>query len=506
MDKHETLTVSADTTAVDGWRRALGDGAVSTDPQVLARYQQNTSEYAERDLLAVVRPATTAEIQDVIRVARETGVAIHPISTGKNWGFGSALPVRGPVALVDLGRLDRIVQVDQELGVAVFEPGVTQYRLAEHLRSLGGEFKLNVTGSGRETSIVGNVLEHGGGHLGPRMDELLGLEVVLGDGTLVRTGYWSFAEGEQRGLHYPLGLGADLRGLFVQSNFGIVTKMALRLHRNVHFQELALQFTGDALADIVDALRRLYDEGVVTGYARIIDGADPHIRFFEHDKPATWTAQLTLKGTAAMRAAARAGVEARLSGLIGRIDGYDTEIDGPPSAEGPADLRAARWQLATGNPSDRSLQRLADRIGFAFPDDDADIDRYRELPGFLCVNVAMPFTGRQVSTCARLVEEASARWGIPVARFFGVVGPSAFSGFFPFYFDRTDAEAVQCAHRLKNDLLACLTEHGYYPMRIDVDSMEPFIARTDSSYWTTVRKIKDALDPQMILSPGRYCP
>lgn len=493
--------------AVAGWRRVLGDRAVSTDAQVLARYQQNTSEYAARELLAVIRPATTAQVQDAVRVARDAGIAVHPISTGKNWGFGSALPIRGPVALMDLREMDRIVRVDEELGVAVFEPGVTQRMLADHLRTLSGQFKLNITGSGRETSIVGNVLEHGGGHLGPRVDELLGLEVVLGDGTLVRTGNWHHhGDVEQSAYHYPPGLGADLRGLFVQSNFGIVTTMALRLHRRTHVQEVTTQFATTDLADIVDTLRDLQAEGVVTGYVRVADGTDPHIQFFEHAEPTTWTAQLTLRGTQAMRAAARAEVEKRLCGKVFHVDGYDTEVDGPATEHRAADLRAARMQLADGYPSDRSLQRLADHAGFTFPNGDADIDRHRQLPGFLCVNVAIPFTGQKVSASADLVARATARWGVHISRFFGVVGPTALSGFFPFYFERIDADAVQRAHKLKDDLLARFFELGCYPMRLDVDSMATFMEHTPSSYWTTIRKIKDALDPQGILSPGRYCP
>src|SRR5262249_27816849 len=156
------------------------------DTETLVGYQLNTSEFSPRDLLAVLRPSSLHEVQQVVAVARSSRIPLYPLSTGRNWGFGSALPVCGPAALVDLGRMDRILKVDPEFGCAVFEPGVTQGKMADHLVALGGTLKLNVTGAGRDTSIVGNVLDHGVGNLGARVNDLLGVEVVLGNGEVVR--------------------------------------------------------------------------------------------------------------------------------------------------------------------------------------------------------------------------------------------------------------------------------------------------------------------------------
>ncbi|MGN5377563.1 FAD-binding oxidoreductase [Streptomyces lasalocidi] len=129
------------------WRAVLGTTAVSTDAQVLAAYQMNTSEYRPRALIALLRPTTPDDVRHIIDVARSTGVPLHPLSTGRNWGFGSALPPRGPVALVDLGRMNRIIEVNTQYRYAVFEPGTTQGQLADHLTGLGCALKLNVTGA-----------------------------------------------------------------------------------------------------------------------------------------------------------------------------------------------------------------------------------------------------------------------------------------------------------------------------------------------------------------------
>jgi 4-cresol dehydrogenase (hydroxylating) len=494
--------------AIAGWRVALGDAAVVTDAHTLARYQLNTSEFPARELLVVLRPVSVDEVRRIIAVARSTRVPVHPISTGRNWGFGSALPVRGPAALVELGRMERILEVDSRFRYAVIEPGVTQGRLADQLLAVGGTLKLNVTGAGPDTSIVGNVLDHGVGNLGSRGDDLLGLEVVLGNGDVVRTGLWHFRASGDAMPHYPLGLGPDLRGLFVQSSFGIVTKMVIRLHRVAPFLELTLEATPARLARLVDELRLALDDGLVTGYLRITDDADPNIRFFRRTEPeaATWKAQLTVRGTRAMRAEARKELERRFTGLASRIDAFDTERDDPHRRVGEdRALLEARLRLADGAPSNRSLERIASRAGKSFADAGTDLDRDRDLPGFLCANVSLPFAGEHVVGCSEIVRAVADEAGVEVSRFFGMAGPTALSGFFPFYFDRRRVDEVARAHVLRDELLRRLEAEGMYPMRLDIDSMGAFIARTHDGYWRTVSAIKRALDPDGIVSPGHYC-
>ncbi|MBX7547955.1 FAD-binding oxidoreductase [Streptomyces sp. NPDC004232] len=492
--------------AVADWRAVLGTTAVSTDAQVLAAYQMNTSEYRPRELIALLRPSAPDDVRHIIDVARSTGVPLYPLSTGRNWGFGSALPPRGPVALVDLGRMNRVIEVNTQYRYAVFEPGTTQGQLADHLTGLGCALKLNVTGAGRETSIVGNVLDHGGGHLGARFDDLLGVEVALGNGEVVRTGLWHLRESGDMIQHYPPGLGPDLRGLFVQSSFGIVTKMVLRLHPARPFRELTLEAAEARLPAVVDALRQAREDSVINGYVRLTDGMDPHIRFFRRGTGATWKAQITLYGTSALRAEAGREMRRRTSALVHRTDCFDTEHDDLRARDGEdRALLEARLRLAHGAPSDRSLENIARSAGKSFPPGTAGLDHDRELPGFLCANVTLPFSGAHVAACVAEVRAAADEAGITAACLFGMIGPTALSGFFPFYFDRRSPGAVSRAHALRDELHRRLEARGIYPMRLDVDSAGPFIERTDDGFWRTVSALKRALDPDDVIA-GRYTP
>src|SRR5260370_12223062 len=112
-------------------------------------------------------------------MANEVRLPLYPISPGCNWGLGSKLPVRDGAALVDLSRMDRIHEVNETHGYAVIEPGVTQRKLHERLKDTQSAWYLSVTGSGAETSILGNALDRGIAHQGSPAAQISALEVVL---------------------------------------------------------------------------------------------------------------------------------------------------------------------------------------------------------------------------------------------------------------------------------------------------------------------------------------
>src|SRR3546814_5448318 len=107
-----------------------------------------------------------------------------------SWGYGGACPGTAGTVILDLSRMNRIREVDPALAYAVIEPGVTQGQLSEHLRAQGIALWPDCTGAGPDTSIVGNILDRGFGHTpyGNRAQYISGLEIVLADGRVLRTG------------------------------------------------------------------------------------------------------------------------------------------------------------------------------------------------------------------------------------------------------------------------------------------------------------------------------
>ena len=133
---------------------------------------------------AILFPRSTADVQQMVRLANEHHVALWPTSTGENAGLGELSPVREGQAVMHLGaRMNRIVEVDETLGYAVVEPGVTFSDLRAELGRRGDKFMISSTSGPPDGSILGNALDRGAGYT-PYFDHFgmtSGLEVVLPD-------------------------------------------------------------------------------------------------------------------------------------------------------------------------------------------------------------------------------------------------------------------------------------------------------------------------------------
>jgi len=187
-------------------------------------------------------------------------VQLHPISCGKNWGYGDRCAVSDGQVIVDLGRMNRIVEVNSRLAYAVVEPGVTQGQMYQYLVENDIPLVLDVTGAGPDASIVGNTLSRGFGHTpyGNHFTHTCGLEVVLPDGQVLNTGFGTFDRAQARRV-FPWGLGPVVDGLFSQSNRGIVTQMGFWLLPTPEsIQAFAFTVPREAqIEPVVDAIREL---------------------------------------------------------------------------------------------------------------------------------------------------------------------------------------------------------------------------------------------------------
>src|SRR5207244_2148969 len=108
---------------------------------------------------AIIRPASRAEVQEAVRIANRYRTPLYPVSAGKNWGYGSRVPVRDGCVLMELGRMARILDFDEDLAYVTVEPGVTPRQLLAFLREQGSRLRLGLTGSTLDASLIGNVLE-----------------------------------------------------------------------------------------------------------------------------------------------------------------------------------------------------------------------------------------------------------------------------------------------------------------------------------------------------------
>jgi glycolate oxidase len=240
-------------TFVDDLRAALGDGGVVTDPDILLAYRRDRAGLVpDGTPLAAASPRSTAEVAEVVRLAARHGVPIVPRGAGSGLA-GGANAVDGCVVL-SLTAMDAIVEIDQDELSATVQPGVLNATLSRAVQDLGLWYPPDPA-SWEFSTIGGNLATNAGGlccvKYGVTRDAVLGLEVVLADGTVTRVG-----RGTVKGV-----AGYDLVGLLVGSEgtLGVITEATLRLRPAPHpsvtlvasFPSLAR--AGDAIAAIVRA-------------------------------------------------------------------------------------------------------------------------------------------------------------------------------------------------------------------------------------------------------------
>jgi hypothetical protein len=175
--------------------------------------------------VAVVLPGSRDEVQAVLRIVNEVRIPVWPVSGGQNFGYGRACAARPGMLLLDLKRMNRILEVNTELAYALVEPGVTFRQLYRYLRDNDIPLWMDCISGSPDGSCLGNITERGAGYtpLGEKFLFSCGMEVVLPNGELLRTGTGTLPNSQTWQL-FKWGFGPYLDGLFTQSNYGIVTK------------------------------------------------------------------------------------------------------------------------------------------------------------------------------------------------------------------------------------------------------------------------------------------
>jgi len=197
------------------------EGRIMTDGEEIERHGLAFFTYLPPSAPdAVVFPASREEVVEILRFADGRGVPVVPFGQGSSLE-GHTIPVRGGISL-DLGMMDEILEIRPDDFVARVQPGVTHGKLNERLKEHGLFFPVD---PGWDASLGGMAATNASGtnavRYGAMRERVLGLEAVLADGTVLRTG----------GMSMKSSAGYNLTGLFVGSEgtLGVFTELTLRL-------------------------------------------------------------------------------------------------------------------------------------------------------------------------------------------------------------------------------------------------------------------------------------
>ncbi|KAK2030554.1 FAD-linked oxidase-like protein [Colletotrichum zoysiae] len=217
----------------------LGNENISRDASsgaLVGPHNQNTYGDAypmvsgnEHTPSGAVRPSTVEELQQVLRLANRFRVPLWTVSRGRNLGYGGSSPVVEGTVVLDLHRMNRVVEINEQDGYAIVEPGVSFFDLYEEIKRRGLALWPSCAAIGWG-SVLGNTLDHGFGYTpdGVHTEAQCGMEVVLPSGELLRTGMGAVDNSKLWALYKP-GFGPSVDGLFYQSNLGVVTKIGMHI-------------------------------------------------------------------------------------------------------------------------------------------------------------------------------------------------------------------------------------------------------------------------------------
>jgi len=520
------------------WADVLGTKHVLHDPTTLDRYSRSTLPTSTRPR-AVLRPASTQQVRELVVIANTHRVPLYPISRGKNWGYGDACAVTDGQVIVDLSRMNRIVEVNPTLAYAVIEPGVTQQQLYDYLREHDYPLWLDATGAGPDSSIVGNTLERGFGHTpyGNRFQHMAGMEVVLADGTVLNTGFGSY-ENAQAARVFPAGIGPWLDGLFTQSNLGIVTQMGVwLLPAPPVCQAFAFKVRHERdIEAVVEALRPLRLMDVVRSAVHIANdlrvisarrrypweltgGATPlpddvRRRLQKEAGIGAWNAMGGLYGTRETVAAARKVVRRSLRHLAHVHFFGERKMEfGLRAANLLSRIGLARhfletiesansiFQLLRGIPSSEPLKGISWRTKASADGTAADPSDC----GVLWLSPVLPMTGSATREILDLVEPIFREFQFEPLITLASVTARALVCVLSVCYDKEDRRDAAQATACYESLFEAVMNHGYVPYRSGIQSMRK-LSRRSSVFWDVTRQIKLALDAQQTLAPGRYQP
>ncbi|MGE0521093.1 MAG: FAD-binding oxidoreductase [Candidatus Binatia bacterium] len=494
--------------ALGKMRAAVGtEWVFVSDSPVLRCYYDTYSPAPAQNTApsAAVCPASVEEVQKVVVVANEHRIPLWSISTGKNYAYGGPAPREGGQVVLDLKRMNRILEVNTDFAYALVEPGVSYLQLYNHLKERNLKLWIDPA-SNALGGIVGNTLDHGVGYT-PYGDHLImqcGMEVVLTDGTLFRTGMGGLP-GARTWQLFKFGFGPYVDGLFTQSNFGVVTKLGIWLMPEPPVvKPFMIAFAKeDDLPRVIEVVRPLKVNMVIPNAAFTVDllweaavtenrsqhysGAGPlpdsvRRKIASDLKLGMWNFYAGLYGLPKTVDATWKIVRDAFASIPGATFYGEDDREGDVSFE-------YRAKLMRGIPNMTEFG-LLNFVGGG---------------GHINFSPISPTTGEHAWKQYGMIRDTCHRYGFDYMGEF-VVGWRDMHHIVMLMFDRQDAaqsqRAAECFGRLIDEAAAA----GYGEYRTNLAYMDQ-LARTynafDGSLLTLQRRIKRALDPNGILALGK---
>ncbi len=443
-----------------------GEGVITEEAGRRAYETDGLTAYKQLPMI-VVLPETTEQVSQVLRYCNENKVRVVPRGAGTSLS-GGALPLEDGV-LLGLGKFNRVLEVDYDNRCAIVQPGVTNLGVTQAVQEKGFYYAPDPS-SQIACTIGGNIAENSGGvhclKYGLTTNNVLGLELVLIDGEIIRLG----------GKHLDSG-GYDILGVLTGSEglLAVVTEVTVRILRSPETARALLigfpssEQAGQCVSDVIGA-------GIIPGGMEIMDG--PAIQAAEDFVHAGYPVDCEAL-------------------LIVELDGPETEVDY---------LIERVRELAEKNDAKtiRISNSEAERENFwagrkaAFP------AVGRVSPDYYCMDGTIP--RHRLPHVLKRMNEMSAHYGLRVANVFhagdGNLHPLIL-------YDANNPGELEKAEEFGADILKLCVEVGGVltgEHGVGVEKRDLMGTMFNEGDLKQQQRLKCAFDPESLLNPGKVFP
>ena len=501
--------------ALEEFANAVGQEWVYTSDEDVKLYRDAYSpfygEKEDRVASAAVAPDRVEQVQAIVRTANKYKIPLWTISTGKNLGYGGSSPAYSGCVIVDLKRMNRVLEVNDKIHYAVVEPGVSYFDLYRYIQ----EHKLNVWIDPADPgwgSPMGNSLDRGGGRTPMRehWDAVCGLEVVLPNGEILRTGMGAMPNSASW-HQFKYGYGPYVDGIFSQSNYGIVTRMGVWLMPSPEaYRDGRVSVPlHDDLVPFMETYAYLMNSDILRGTMLL----ESPLLNYHVSQGGSFFEMPNGPSTPELDQLARDR----------KLPYWSTEF----RFWGPPKLVDAQWEIVKDKFGVIPGATFTDGRSYRFPEDNDRIDQADSallvalgIPnlgvfgllqggGHLGFSPILPMTGEAIFKAQRAYGKLYAELDLPAANQFAALPWSYYRRALVLLFGiPTTKDRAQNAQgrRVFERLVEVSAENGWGEYRTHVafmDDVANMYSYNDHALRRFHETLKDAIDPNGILSPGK---
>lgn len=509
-----------------------------TGEQAIERFGLDTGAFERRIAGGFIAHKVDA-VAVILNMANRQGFKVWPVCGGKNFGYGTAMPVAEDNFILDLSQLKNIVYNQKSQSVTV-EPGVNQQDLADFLDANQLDYLVPTTGLGPSGSLLGNALDGGYG-LTPvcdHFDALSEIEGIFGNETPFRHRYRDIGC-DTMAQSWSLGTGPNFNSLLRQGNFAVITGATIRLARKPESTRVVIieWKSQNAFIEAQSALSSIMEDipgagGIISMNAHRVLSAqlDAPLRsslhgrareqYLDHEakkrRLAPWTSVGTLYGSKNVVKGAVKDIRRKIKGA--RVWSFSVTMI--KTIAKTMHYMPSSWFKAFQNHADTLEQMIGTVEGrplvaflqMAYALDDTELEMNSERnpakdgQGILWYGPLVAIDKESIEHYIEQMHDVLYRYGFDNLLAVTTRSSRVHCGTVPLIFRKNDETSVARAKACYRKLVQVGIKFGMPPYRIGAEYMNEVYPKKNSALLHTMSGLKQQLDPNDVISPGRYLP